>query len=469
MLTRDNLYPYQRRLVEFIKTHPNCAAFVDMGLGKSVSTLTAYHDMLDSFDTQHALVIAPLRVARKTWPDEVQTWAHLQDLNVIHIGGTEKQRQKALRTRADIHTLGRENTKWLIDQFISGKKQIRKWPWDTVILDESQSWKSQSSQRWKALRLARQLFPRCIELTGTPAPNGYADLWSQIYLLDRGERLGRSESAFRDRWFNVENCGDYFKYHIKPHAAAEIQAALSDIVLSLRVEDYFDLPPVIYNNVRVTLSEPMLKAYKRFERTSIVKTLAGRTITAVNAGVAYNKCLQFANGALYFDETGQFEVLHDTKIDALLETLEASTGPVLVGYGFIHDRKRIAAALERHCGKSKRWAFMESDDQLEAFSRGELDVGLIHPASAGHGLNSMHKSGGATIIWFGGTCNLEHFQQLNARLTGGIRRLGKNVVVHIIVADGTIDEEVVELLTSKAKTQDDLTRAMARRLDGEQG
>ena len=159
MKTRDNLYKYQHRLVEFIKTHPNCAAFVDMGLGKSVSTLTAYLDMLDTFDAQHALVIAPLRVARKTWPDEVQTWAHLQDLDVIHIGGTEKQRQKAMRTRADIHTIGRENTKWLIDQFISGKKQIRKWPWDTVILDESQSWKSQSSQRWKALRLARQRPP----------------------------------------------------------------------------------------------------------------------------------------------------------------------------------------------------------------------------------------------------------------------------------------------------------------------
>lgn len=463
MKTRDNLYPYQRRAVEFIKTHPNCALFIECGLGKTVSAETAYLDLLESFDAQNALVLAPLRVARKVWKDETQEWDHLQGLNVVHIGGTQAQRLKALKTRADIHTIGRENTKWLIDQFISGKKQIRKWPWDTVILDESQSWKSQSSQRWKSLRLARQLFPRLIELTGTPAPNGYADLWSQIYLLDRGQRLGRSESAFKDRWFDAENCGDYSKYHIKPHAAAEIQAALSDIVLSLRVEDYFDLPPVIYNNVRVTLTESMLKAYKKFERTSIMQTLGGKTITAVNAGVAYNKLLQFANGAMYVDETGKYEVLHDAKIEALLETLESSSGPVLVGYGFIHDRKRIAAALERYCGKNKTWAFMESDDQLEAFSRGELNIGVIHPASAGHGLNSMHKSGSTTIIWFGGTCNLEHFQQLNARLTGGIRRLGKNVVVHIIVADDTIDEEVVELLTLKAKTQDDLTGAMARR------
>ncbi len=464
MKSRDDLYPYQRRAVEFIKTHPNCALFVDMGLGKSVSTLTAYSDLLDSLDAQHALVLAPLRVARKTWPDEVQEWAHLQGLDVVHIGGTASQRLKALKTRADIHTIGRENTKWLIEQFIEGRKQYRKWPWDTVILDESQSWKSQSSQRWKALRLARQLFPRLIELTGTPAPNGYGDLWSQIYLLDRGQRLGTSESAFRQRWFDTENCGDYFKYHLKSGAEKEIQEAMSDIVLSLRVEDYFDLPPVIYNNVKVQLNDAMRKAYKKFERESIMKTLEGRTITAVNAGVAYNKLLQFANGAMYFDDTGRYEILHDHKIEALLEVLESITGPVLLAYGFIHDRKRIAAALERHCGKTKRWALLESDDQLEEFGKGGIDIGILHPASAGHGLNSMWKSGSTNIIWYGLTCNLEHYQQLNARLTGGIRRLGKNIVVHHIIAEDTIDEEVVELLTVKAQTQDDLTNSMARKL-----
>ena len=464
MLTRDNLYPYQRRLVEFIKTHPNCAAFVDMGLGKSVSTLTAYHDMLDSFDTQHALVIAPLRVARKTWPDEVQTWAHLQDLDVIHIGGTEKQRQKAMRTRADIHTIGRENTKWLIDQFISGKKQIRKWPWDTVILDESQSWKSQSSQRWKALRLARQLFPRCIELTGTPAPNGYADLWSQIYLLDRGERLGRSESAFKDRWFETENCGDYFKYHIKPHAAAEIQDALRDIVLSLRAEDYFDLPPVVYNPVRVALTEVELAKYRKFARTSVFERASGQKITAVNAGALYGKLLQLANGAIYHNDKGEYEEFHHAKIDALLETLEGITGPCIVAYAFRSDTKRIAAALDRYCGKTKSWRVMDTDDDLNAFSRGEIDIAVMHPASAGHGLNDLHKSGAQDIVWFGLTPNLEYYQQLNDRLAGGIRRLGKNVKVHHLLAENTEDEDCYELLKGKAKSQDELTNAMTEKV-----
>lgn len=465
MKSRENLYPYQHRAIDFIKTHLNCALWIDMGLGKSVSALTAVQDLAESFDLNHALVIAPLRVARKTWPDEVQEWSHLQGLDIIHIGGTEKQRLQALRTRADLHTIGRENTKWLIDQYISGKKQIRKWPWDTVILDESQSFKSQSSHRWKSLRAARKLFDRCVQLTGTPAPKGYSDLWSQMYLLDRGQRLGTSESAYRDRWFDSEMMGDYTKWSLRPGSATEIQAAVADIVISLKVEDYFDLPPMVYNPVWVTLSDKALTTYRKFRRTSIYETLAGKKITAVNAGVAYGKLMQLANGAIYTDATGAYETFHDEKIDALLETLEGITrGQVIIGYGFVSDSDRIAKALDRFCGRAKKWAVMREDADLNRFARGDLDIGVMHPASAGHGLNDLHKAGCQDVIWFGLTPNLELFQQLNGRIGGGIRRLGKNVVIHMLLAEDTDDREAMELLTVKALTQDDLTNSMARKV-----
>lgn len=465
MKSRANLYPYQQRLVEFIKKNLNCAAWVDMGLGKTVSAETAYLDLLESFDARYGLVIAPLRVARKVWTDEKQEWSHLQGMDIIHIGGTEKQRLKAISTRADLHTIGRENTEWLIDQYIDGKKQIRKWPWDTVILDESQSFKSQSSWRWASLKLARKLFARCIELTGTPSPNGYGDLWSQIYLLDKGQRLGTSELAYRHRWFDCDNSGDYARWTLKDHAKDEIQGLLSDIVISMRVEDYFDLPPMIYNPVRVTLSDAALAKYRKFRRTSIYETLGGKKITAVNAGVAYGKLMQLANGAIYTNEQRDYEIFHNEKIDALLETLEGITrGQVLIGYGFVSDSERIAKALDRYCGKTKKWAVMGTDADLNKFARGELDIGVMHPASAGHGLNDLHKAGCQDVVWFGLTPNLEHFQQLNGRIGGGIRRLGKNVVVHLLLADDTDDEEAMELLTSKAKTQDDLTNAMARKM-----
>lgn len=463
-LHRSQLYPYQQRAAEFIKANPNCALWIDCGLGKTVATQTAYLDLLNSFDANHGLVIAPLRVARKVWTDEVQEWSHLQDLDIVHIGGTEKQRQKAIRTRADLHTIGRENTQWLINQFIEGKKQVRKWPWDTVILDESQSFKSQSSFRWKALRLVRKLFPRCVELTGTPAPKGYGDLWSQIYLLDRGQRLGTSESAYRLRWFDVENCGDYSRYHLKGHAAKEIQAALSDIVISLRAEDYFDLPPVVYNPVRVALTEVELAKYRKFARTSVFERASGQKITAANAGALYGKLLQLANGAIYHNDKGEYEEFHHAKIDGLLETLESITGPCIVAYAFRSDTKRIAAALDRYCGKTKSWRVMDTDDDLNAFSRGEIDIAVMHPASAGHGLNDLHKSGAQDVVWFGLTPNLEYYQQLNDRLAGGIRRLGKNVKVHHLLAENTEDEDCYELLKGKAKSQDELTNAMTEKV-----
>lgn len=460
--TRADLYKYQDPLtVEFIKNNLNCAGWVPMGGGKTVSCLTAISDLMDNFEIHKALVLAPLRVARKVWTDEIEEWAHLKHLTTARIIGTEKQRLKALNTEADIHLINRENTVWLTEQFIQEKKQIRHWPWDTVILDEAQSYKNQSSKRWKALRRVRRLFPRLIELTGTPIPNGYEDLWAQIYLLDGGKRLGASEREFHERWF-IEKRGDgYSTWYLKPGAAEEIQNAVKDIVLALRLEDYFDLPEVPFNPVRVALSAAALATYRKFERTYIAE-FNGRTVSAASAGVCAGKLLQLANGHIYTQD-GEFELFHDEKIDALIELLEGCSGPVVIGHSFRADAARIAQALDKYCRENgKKWKTADKDADLELFANGKLDYVVLHPASAGHGINSFYKSGANNVIWFGVPNNLEWFQQLNARLTGGLRLLGRFVVVHIIIADGTCEQRGYEQLTAKGSTQDGLTRALVR-------
>lgn len=457
--SRNDLFAYQRRAVQFIKDHPNCALWVEMGLGKSVTAATAYADMLDDFEAKSALVIAPLRVARKVWPDEIKCWDHLTHLRTAKIIGSEKNRYKGLSTPADIHLINQEQVVWLSEQFVEGKKVIRKFPWDLVILDESQGMRRQSSQRFKALSRLRKLFPRLIELTGTPAPNGYRNLWSQVKLMDGGLRLGTTETDFLERWFDREFGDGYVNWHIKSHSAKQIQDAVRDIVLSLRVEDYFDLPPVVFNLVRVSLSPAAVATYKRFERTYCAQ-VGSKTITAANAGALNSKVMQLANGSIYVDNKGTFELFHDAKIDALCEILDGVSGPTIIGYAFRADASRISAALNKFCGKD-RWAFADTDEDLERFAKGDLDFIVMHPASAGHGLNDLHLSGAETIVWFGLTDNLEWFQQLNARLTGGLRRIGKNIIIHIILADDTVDMRMSPRLTDKAATQDGLTKALA--------
>lgn len=464
MKQRSDFYSHQPIVVDFVKAKaaPGCACWVPMGGSKTVCSLTAFADMQDSFDARHALVIAPLRVARKVWTDEVSEWAHLQGLTTSKILGTEKQRIDGLRRRADIHLINRENVVWLQDQFIQGKKQIKVWPWDTVFLDEAQSFKAQSSARWKSLRRLRRLIPRMVQLTGTPIPNGYGDLWAQMYLLDGGLRLGSTESEYHERWF-IEKKGDgYSTWILKDGAEKEIQDAIKDIVLSIRLEDYFDLPEVPYNPVRVSLSAPAMATYRKFERDYIAE-FNGRKVTAVSAGVLGGKLLQLANGSIYVDDKGNFELFHDEKIDALLETLDGLDGPVVIGYAFKADAVRIAAAMQKYCKDvGKTWCFADSDEDLDNFANGRVDYIVMHPASAGHGLNDMYKSGATNIVWFGLTANLEHFQQLNARLIGGLRLLGRKVIIHLIVADGTRDDDIWPLLTAKAVTQEGLTRALSK-------
>lgn len=462
--SRDNMYDYQKRAVEFIKERPNCALWAECGLGKTAIAETVILDLVNAFESRRALVIAPLRVARRVWTEEAREWEHLQDLGFSRIIGNRRSRRNSLIQKGDIHLINRENVKWLVDEYFDATgKQKRYWPYDVVVLDESQGFSEQSTARWKAVRKIRKLFPRLIQLTGTPTPNGYGKLWPQLFLLDRGQRLGRTEKDFRDRWFNEHQGDGYRTYKIKDGAKEEIQAAISDIVFTLRADDFFDLPPVKYNPVEVYITPQARAVYNKLAREYVYYTTSGGVVTAANAAVCSQKLLQLANGFVYTggEETREYEVFHDAKIDALLELLEGASGPVIIAHNFIADRARIEKVLAAFCGVSKTWAYADSDADLNAFAKGLVDILLLHPARAGHGLNDLHLSGSATIIWFGLTSNLEYFQQLNARLIGGIRRLGKNVIVHLIVAEKTIDTRWWQMLTDKAAEQDNLTKCMA--------
>jgi SNF2-related domain len=466
MLTRADLYPYQRHAVDFIKARRNCALWVDMGLGKTVSTLTAFNDLRESFDARKMLVVAPKRVARKVWSDEVQGWTHLSHLRVSRIVGSAAECFDALRAPADLYTIGRDRVSWLHAQFIQDGKQVVEWPWDTVVLDESQSFASQSSGRFKTLQELRTLthFPRMVQLSGTPAPNGYTKLWSQVWLMDRGKRLGSSERAMLERWFTPPS-GMFAKWNLKASAPGEIHDRLRDIVLVLREEDYLDLPPVVDNFIRCELSAAAKATYKKFEREYIAE-VAGKKLTAVNTGVLDGKLLQLANGACYY-ETGKWVPFHDAKLEALDETLEAIGGKALICINYKHDTVRVSGVLKRLAdAEGRTWRLLDSDRDFQDWADGKIDWGVLHPASAGHGLNDVYKAGCDDMIWFGLTNNLEWYEQARARLTGGHRRSGRNIRIHHIVADGTRDDAYVALIKQKALAQDRLMEALAVKING---
>lgn len=456
-LHRADLRPYQLRAVDWIKSHDHCALFVDMGLGKSVSTLTAYADMLESFDVRRALVIAPLRVARRVWTDEIQNWSHLHHITASRAIGPAAKRWLALKRPADIHLINRENVQWLESQIIQGKKQVRHWPWDLVILDESQSFRSQSSNRFKSMRRLRKLVPRMVQLTGTPSPNGYKNLWAQMYLLDQGQRLGGTEDAYHKRWFNNDKLpnSEFRALTLKEGAKEEIEERISDIVLAMRADDYLDLPPVRYNVIKVDLSEQEMKTYKRLEREALAE-VKQKTITAVNAGVAFGKLLQLANGAIYYEDKKWVE-FHREKLDALVELVDGIDTPVVVCYSFKHDLARMLDALKV---TGKRVETAEDEATFDRWDKGEVDVLILHPASAGHGLNLQH-AGSKDIVWFGLTADLELYDQANARLTGGHRRR-EGISIHLILADRTIDRDARAMIERKGDSQVDLMRAIAR-------
>ncbi|XWN29915.1 MAG: DEAD/DEAH box helicase [Devosia sp.] len=447
MRSRSDLHGYQEKAVGFVVDRPSCALWLSMGIGKTVITLTALADLLDSFDTHRVLIVAPLRVARATWPQELRAWTHVQHMRATVLAGrTPKARARlALRDTNDIHVINRELVPWLVDLFRETKTP---WPYDTVVLDEASGFKSHRAARFKALRKVRPRIARMIQLTGTPTSGGLLDLWAQAFLLDGGERLGRAYTSFRDRYF----VGDYMGYNFEPRANAEeqIHGALRDVVLSLSADDYLDVPPMLFNDVRVELPANARKAYGTLERDFLV-TIEDETVAAVTAGVLAGKLLQCANGAFYTDPDGTWVGVHDAKLAALDEIVEGTCGaPLLVAYQFKSDVARIKTRYPSAelLGKDPR--------QIERWNRGEIAMLLAHPASAGHGLNLQH--GGRHAVWFGLNWSLELYQQFNARL----HRQGQAepVIIHRIVADDTIDDAVIGALSAKGSTQRTLLEAL---------
>ena len=431
----------------------------DVGCGKTVVLLTHIKRLLDRFDCRRVLVVGPRLVAERVWSSEVTEWEHLTGLRVSRIIGTPKQRLDAMVREADIYTISRDNVAWLEAQFIRYeglvRKQYRDFPWDCLVLDESQSFKSQSSDRTKSIRRLRRLVSRVYLSTGSLMPNGYRDVWQQIWLLDGGARLGEYEEHYLRNYFTKEVNDGVPSYELKEGAAEKIDAKIADIVHAVKDAQ----PPAPTNFIRVALSEAERKAYSKMVRTSVLE-LGDRTITAVNAGVLWGKLLQMANGAVY-DEHHKWHHLHSRKLDGLFELLESLPKPVIIGYGFIHDVERIFQAAPKTLG---RLAVLRTGKSLDAWRRGEIDIGVMHPASAGHGLNDLYISGAENLIWFGFTSNREFYDQLNGRLAGGHRRTGRKVCIHHIVCDGTVDEDAEALLNFKGDQQTAAQIRVAARL-----
>lgn len=443
---------YQEIAIDAIINIPYLALFLDMGLGKTVITLTAIQQLKELYlDANRVLVIAPKRVAETVWDGEIEKWDHLRGMTVSKVLGTLKQRKEALNKEADLYVINREQVPWLVNYY--GKK----WPFDTVIIDELSSFKSSKSQRFRALRKVRPFMDRVIGLTGTPAPNGLKDLWAQIYLLDQGERLGKTYEGFRtrylmpDRYFETPS-GRKHTWKVKPEAEQQIYKKISDICISMKAEDWIELPDLIDNVVHVKMSDEAWRLYQKLERDLLIEFDEG-DVVAQTASVLSNKLLQMANGAVY-DENGNIKEIHDAKLDALQEIVEEANGrPILVAYWYKHDLIRI---LERF----PEARVLQSGKEVKDWNKGKIPVLLAHPASAGHGLNL--QDGGNHIVWFGLTWSLELEQQFNARLYRQGQK--QKVIIHRLACEGTLDEDVIERIKEKGEMQDALLNAVKARI-----
>lgn len=440
---------YQQFATDFILEHPISCLMLDMGLGKTVITLTALWQLaLDSFDVSRILVIAPKRVAEDTWPKELSKWEHLSGLDVTLVMGTQTEREAALRQQTFLYIINRENVSWLVAN--------HPWNFDMVVIDELSSFKSNQAQRFKAMKKVRPLVSRIVGLTGTPAPNSLLDLWSEMYLMDMGQRLGRFIGGFLDRFFTPDKRNREIIYSYKPREGAEeaIYGLISDICISMKAVDYLDMPELIMNRVEVSMDSRERKIYDDFQRDMVV-SLQGEELDAVNAAALSGKLTQMANGAVY-GENRKVLHIHDRKLDALEDLMEAANGkPLLVAYWYEHDLQRIKARF-------KNARCIDTTQDIDDWNAGKIPLALIHPASAGHGLNL--QEGGCTIVWFGLTWSLELYQQLNARLW----RQGQKhtVVIHHIVTKGTHDEDVLRALDNKDTRQSALIDAVRARLEG---
>ena len=453
---RYSPHEYQRFVIDYIKKNPIAAVFLDIGLGKTSITLTALNDLLfDSFDVHRILVVAPLRVARNTWSSEIRKWEHLQDLQYSIVVGTEKERMSALEKKADIYIINRENVQWLVEK--SGKK----FDYDMVVVDELSSFKNHEAKRFRAFMKVRPKVKRIVGLTGTPSSNGLMDLFAEFKLLDMGERLGRFIGAYRANFFRPDKMNGPIVYSYKPIPGAEsmIYNRIFDITISMKATDYLKMPELISSRYEVQMDDKEKQKYEEFKKDLVLEIEDGE-ITAANAASLSGKLSQMANGAVYSDDLSVMQI-HDRKLDALEDIIEAANGKsVLVAYWFKHDLTRITERLRK---LNVIYQKLDSDESICKWNAKELQVGLIHPASAGHGLNL--QSGGSTMVWFGLTWSLELYQQTVARLWRQGQTENTVVIQHIVTA-GTIDERILKALEQKDNTQSALIDAVKAEVRG---
>jgi len=454
-MTEQDMHIYQNTGVDHIMYNDHCGLFLDMGLGKTVTILTAINKLLfEELDITGALIVAPKRVAESVWSQEIAKWEHLKHLTISKIIGNEKKRVEALKAKADIHIISRDNIAWLCGQFGGGML-----PFPMLVIDESSSFKNPKAIRFKALRQVQPSFSRVVIATGTPAPNGLIDLWPQIYLLDRGERLGKTITAYREEFFKPgkRNGAIVFNYDLQKDGDARIHAQIEDICMSMKAKDYLSLPERIDNYVEIEMPPKERKLYDDFEREQVLALLeTGEEITALNAAALSTKLLQLANGAIY-DENKDWHAMHDLKLDALDEIIEAvGEKPILLAWSFRHDMERI---MERFKKLNPRP--LKTDQDILDWNNGKIRLMLMHPASGGHGLNL--QAGGNIIVWYGQNWSLELYEQFNARLD----RQGQteSVIVHHLICKGTEDESVISALTRKASRQDGLMEALKAKIN----
>ena len=447
-------HDYQKYATEFIESHPIAAVILQMGLGKTVCTLTAIeHLIYDTFEVSKVLIVAPLRVAKVTWSDEIDKWDHLSHLTYSVAVGSEKERLLALKKKADLYMINRENLQWLIE------KSGLPFDYDMVVLDELSSFKSWQSKRFRAFMKVRPKVQRVVGLTGTPSSNGLMDLFAEFKCLDMGERLGRFITQYRNAFFIPDRMNGQVVYSYKPRpfAEEEIYRRIGDITISMKALDHLKMPELIENRYPVYMDDGEKQQYESMKKDLILPYLENETITAANAAALSGKLCQMANGAVYSDE-GSVAHIHDRKLDALEDIIEAAQGPILLCYWFKHDLERITRKLDE---LKVEYARISSDGSIRMWNEGKFQVGLIHPASAGHGLNL--QAGGNHIVWFGLTWSLELLEQTNARLWRQGQR-AETVVVQYLVTAGTIDERILDAISKKEQDQNALIDAVKAEL-----
>jgi SNF2 family DNA or RNA helicase len=459
LLRKDQLHEYQKTGLNHVMNNPFCGLFLEMGLGKTVTTLTAIDILIyEDLAVEKVLVIAPKRVAENVWSSEIENWEHLKHLKISRIIGSEKQRRKALAETSDIYTIGRDNIAWLCALF--GGSAL---PFDMLVIDESSSFKNPKSQRFKALKLVQPSFDRVVLLTGTPAPNGLIDLWSQIYLLDRGDRLGKYISRYREAFFKPDkrNGEIIYSYALQKNSEQLIFDKIDDICMSMKKKDYLDLPPVINNYIEIPFTSAVQKQYNDFEKEQVLMLFEDQDleegISAVNAAALSNKLLQFSNGAIYDNtEEKNWHEVHKLKLVETENIIESAGGkPVLIFRSYRHDLERLMKHLKKYNPRQ-----LKTEQDIKDWNAGKIQVLLMHPASGGHGLNL--QAGGNIAIWFGLTWSLELYQQANARLD---RQGQKNqVIIHHLMCKGTIDGDVAKAIEKKGTKQEGLMQAIKARI-----